>query len=184
MRTRSDDAVKLKLSESPLCQVLFDLVELIETDSQESQLLEKEKHAVSPVVATSTMPAPDLADNPLPETPSTPPPRQPHFPPSDEPVSHKRKISEVSLPSSSTETTPSKLARREALVQSIQNSFVSDIVKKLWLGEIGIPWADNRHMFLSYQAYSLFNSLLTVANRKCPFSIASGTVPTKRSRGE
>ena len=185
LRTRSDQYVERKLSDSPLGQFFLDLVTLLETDSQESQSLEKQKHAMSPVKANSTSASLDHTDdNPLPDIPSTPSPRQPHFPKSDEPVSHKRKLSELSLPTSSTETTPSKLIQQEALVQSVQNAFVGNIVQKLWLGKIGIPWAERRRMFLSYQAYSLVNSLLMVANRKCPFSIVRATIPTKRFADE
>ena len=185
LRTRSDEEVKLKLSESPLGQFLFGLVSILETDSQESQSLEKAKNTISPVKASPTLPSPDHGnDNPLPDLPSTPSPRQ-HVKQSDEPVNHKRKISDVSFLTSSTETTPSKLSQREALVQSLQNAFVEEIVKILWLGQIDIDWAKDRKMFLTYGPYSpFFSSLLTIDNRKSPFNIASGTIPTQKSLGE
>lgn len=150
MRTRSDDDFEKKLGESPLRQFLFGLVNLLETDSQESQSLEKAKDAASPVKAIPTLPASHHSnDNPLPNLPSTPSPHRPQVPRSDEPVSHKRKISEVSNVNSSTETTPNKLIQREALVQSLQNTFINEIIAILWRGQIRIDWAKDRKMFLT-----------------------------------
>jgi hypothetical protein len=67
--------------------------------------------------------------------------------------SDKRNFSDTSFGTVSAETTPVKLKKPEAYVQSLQNTFVNTIVLELWYGQIDVPWAKGRHMFLTYDKY-------------------------------
>lgn len=137
---------------------MLGLVKLLETDSKESQSLEKDKGALTPAVIYNPIPAP------LPHEQSSEPSRQPYFPLSSQPrfphsydtPDSKRKISETSFGTRSTETTPIKLVHPEANVQSLQNKFVDAIIEELWSGGIDVPWVQGRHMFLDYAEFRRF----------------------------
>ena len=184
LRTRSDEDIEDKLSENPLHQFLFGLVELLEVDSQESQSLERDKHVVLAFGAgTSTTSVIDTSSSDL---PSTPPYSQLHYPQSYDGVSHKRKISVTSFETKSTETTPNKLGQPEAKVQSLQDAFVRNIIIKLWRGKVGVDWARNRHMFLTYDSYPPPFPLVLiqrVVRRACPFSTVYRAIPKRLSLG-
>jgi hypothetical protein len=151
-RIRKDEDVKKKLHKNPIKGFLLRLVSLLTTDSQEYLSSEKEKGAFSGVVpslpSTST---PDLQSSSS-ALPSTPPYSHGPLPVANESgaVDHKRKLSQTSIETRSTETTPAKLVQPEDKVQSLQHTFINNIVDHLWLGEVGIPWAKGRRMFLTY----------------------------------
>jgi len=148
-RTREDEDVKRKLYKNPLKGFLLRLVSLLTTDSQEYLSSEKEKGAFSGIVPSSlpSTSTPDLKSSSsiLPSTP-------PYLPAANESgaVDHKRKLSQTSIETQSTEMTPAKLVQPEDKVQALQHMFINNIVDHLWLGEVGIPWAKGRRMFLTY----------------------------------
>jgi len=157
-RLRGDRSLEQKLYDSPLQDLMLCLVDLLETDSEEIQSLEKEKATMSLAVAYYPI-STSISDveSSLPSIlPSTPPYSQPRFPQSYHAIDSKRKLSETSFGTRSMETTPVKLVQAEAKVQSLQNTFVKTIINKLWLGKVDIPWAKGRHMFLTYTEFSLF----------------------------
>ena len=144
---RLDKSVKKKLASSPLRSLFNILVKMQEVESKESLAKAKAKQYQKAI------------DNPIPSTasnevtkqrPSTPLSFQHRFPISRETLDNKRKISDTSFGSRSTETTPTKLRQPEAVVQALQNEFVSTIIEHLWDGDIVVSWAEGRHMFLSY----------------------------------
>lgn len=156
-RLRGDISLEQKLYDSPLQDLILCLVDLLETDSEETQSLEKEKAAMSLAVAYDPISA-SISNVPSSSSsllPSTPPNSQPYFPRSYHAIDNKRKLSETSFGTRSTETTPVKLVHPEAKVQSLQNTFVNTIINKLWLGKVDISWAMGRHMFLSYTEFPL-----------------------------
>ena len=173
-RIRADADIEERLDDNPLQDVLLSLVDLLETESEESQSSKRDKRAFSLVVAntTSTVSTPSsTVDNSPSILPSTPPYSQPRFPLSFDEVSNKRKISQTSFGTRSTETTPNKLQQPEAKVQSLRNTFVKRIINKLWFGKISIPWARNRYMFLTYNSYIHHYDLYSQLGRTtCPFS--------------
>ena len=143
------------------------LVDLLETDSKESQELDAKKNRKQGLYAEpNSIPSPTSPAQP--STLSTPPLstttttttttmtsyNRPHLPTSFETPDHKRKISQTSFGTRSTETTPNKLVHAEAKVQSLQNTFVNTIIDKLWFGKIIIPWVQGRNMFLTYTEFS------------------------------
>jgi hypothetical protein len=146
------------------------LADIQETDSQESQERDKFKrqksmandHPLSatpiPVPSTSTPPiniTPSSSESPFTKIsrPSTPPYDQPRYPTNIETPANKRNFSDTSFGNRSTETTPKKLSQLEAKVQSLQNTFVTTMINKLWLGSIDMPWVKGRRMFMTYAPY-------------------------------
>ena len=75
---------------------------------------------------------------------------QPRYQSTFETPDNKRKISETSFGTRSTETTPQKLHQQEVVVQSLQNKFMDLLVNKLWLGKIDMPWVTGREMYMDY----------------------------------
>jgi hypothetical protein len=143
------------------------LADIQETDSQESQERDKFKRkkptANDPhaLVATS-IPVPHSADvapssnEPIVteiSRPSTPPRDQPRYPSNIETPTNKRNVSDTSFGRRSTDTTPKKLSQLEAKVQSLQNTFMTTMVNKLWLGSIDMPWVKGRYMCMTYSPY-------------------------------
>lgn len=159
MTARVDDSVDMKLDENQLQYVMLSLVDLLETDSKEAQELERVKgKQTANVTYTSTFDrdSPALSSSSHPENnPYT----HPRFPISFETPDNKRKISDTSFGTRSTESTPNKLCHPEAKVQSLQNAFVNTIITKLWSGRIDIPWAQGRHMFLTYSEFHICHIL-------------------------
>ena len=150
-RYRGDKRIRNKFNGNVLQDVFLCLVKLLETDSEESQSLQKEKAARGPIVV-HTPPSTPLASG---SSFSTPPPNsQSRFSQPNEAVNNKkRKVSETSFGNISTETTPTKLKQPEPNVQSLQDTFVNRLINKLWDGQVGIPWAQGRFMFLTYSEY-------------------------------
>jgi len=148
---RINYAVKDKLDENPLQDLMLSLVSLLETQSKESQERDTEKGknpGITPSVSTEKQKA--LSSRPI-----TPPYTQPRLPGGFETPDNKRKISKTSFGTRSTESTPNKLIHAEAKVQSLQTKFVDTIINRLWSGQIDIPWVQGRHMFLTYTKSSL-----------------------------
>ena len=155
-RAWGDEFFKRTPYESPLQDLMLGLVDLLETDSEESQLMEKEKTSRSPkkICSPTSVSAPNERSTSIYNQPSTPPYSHSRFPQSYDTLDNKRKISDTSFGTGSTETTPTKLVHPEAKVQSLQNTFVKTMINKLWLGNIDVPWAKGRHMFLTYSEFS------------------------------
>lgn len=146
------------------------LADMQETDSQESKERDKFKRQKSTVndnpLAGTLIPAPS-SSNPrahiTPSSsesalmkinrPSTPPCDQPRYPTNIGTPTNKRNFSDTSFGNRSTETTPKKLSQLEAKVQSLQNTFVTTMINKLWLGSIDMPWVKGRCMFMTYAPY-------------------------------
>jgi hypothetical protein len=144
---------------------MFCLVAMNNTESQESQDLEREKgkQARAVVLKPVPEPVPSAQALPLGELSTTPPPSQPQFPASSyQTPDHKRKISQTSIEEQSTETTPHKLLQPEAKVQSLQDTFVHTILNELWASQVEIPWAKGRHMFMTYTESLYFLSPLII----------------------
>jgi hypothetical protein len=151
---RHDETVQEKLdaNPSPLISVLSNLVDLLEMESEESQERERKKFKITASVPPSEPdPATSQSTN---ERPITPQSNQPHLRSSFQTSDHKRKVSDTSFETKSTETTPRKLDRPEARVQSLQDEFVKTLIRYLWWGQVNISWARGRHMFLTYTEYS------------------------------
>ena len=174
-RLRGDRSLEKRLRQNPLQDLMLSLVDLLETDSEEFQFLEKRKTAMALAVVRDleSESPPKARDSSASHLPSTPPNSQPHFSKSYTKIDNKRKLSETSFGAQSTETTPVKLTHPEAKVQALQNTFVKTIINRLWFGKIDIPWARGRHMFLTYTEYplSLSRSSLTVGPTICRFNI-------------
>jgi hypothetical protein len=150
---RGNYDVKQKLYMNPLQEFMLGLVDMFESESEESQSLEREKSAIPALIAyeaTRTV-ASDGADF---STPSARPLSQP--PPSYSTPSKKRPISQTSFDAHSTESTPNKLVQPEVKVQALQNTFVRTVINQLWLGDIPIRWASGRKMFLTYTEFFPF----------------------------
>jgi hypothetical protein len=151
---RHDLHVKAKLDDNPLQYVLMNLVALQEADSEESQERERKKFKAAPShpvgESDSTTPTQHLH---LEERPITPQMSQPRFPTSYESMPNKRKVSDTSFGTRSTETTPAKLDHPEAKVQSLQDTFVQSIIAKVWWGQVDIAWAQGRLLFLTYTEF-------------------------------
>jgi hypothetical protein len=143
---RTDKAVKKKLRENHLLSFMLTLVDILETESEESRELEIGKGDTITTVTTTS----GFNQIISPPQPITPPYSQARFPSSFETLDNKRKISETSFGTRSTESTPNKLVQAEAKFQSLQNILVETIIDRLWSGQIDIPWIQGRHMFLSY----------------------------------
>jgi hypothetical protein len=169
-RLRGDKSLENKVRRSPLRGLLLSLVDLLETDSEEFQALEKQKGALSLAVAHAPSSTMSIAGGESPSIlPSTPTYSQPRFPQSYDAVDNKRKLSETSFGTRSTETTPIKLVHPEAKVQALQNTFVKTIIDTLWVGKVDIPWAKGRHMFLTYTEYPISYSPLTCRTNNMSF---------------
>jgi hypothetical protein len=154
---RHNPDVEAKLDENPLQYVLLNLVDLVEADSEESQERERKKSKAAPSehVGGSHSPAYLISE----ERPTTPQMGQSRIPTSFECTSfertpnNKRKVSETSFGTRSTETTPAKLDHPEAKVQSLQDTFVHTIIAKVWWGRVDITWAQGRRLFLTYTEF-------------------------------
>jgi hypothetical protein len=153
---RTDESVEAKHYKNPLASLMLSLVNLLETDSQESQDLAAGKGKRVTTIRTISVSDETIAE-PLIQ-PTTPPQTQPHFPTSFKTPDSKRKISETSFGTRSTESTPNRLVHAEAKVQSLQNTFVQTIIKALWFDKIVIPWAQGRVMFLTYAEFFLITT--------------------------
>jgi hypothetical protein len=145
---RGDKSVGDKFAANILEDLLLELVGMLDTDTKEHQMREQQKNSqpkASAPVIPSTISGP----------PHTPPPHHPRFPQSFKtPVNAKRNFSDTSFGAESTETTPTKLTQPEAHVQSLQNTFVNVIMRRLWSrGQLDVPWAEGRQMFLTYDKY-------------------------------
>ena len=150
---RDNDDLMEKLYMHPLQDMMLGLVDLLEAESAESQSLERRKGSRSCQIVYETASISDWDDVRSSMAPE-------HFdsPNTNDTPTRKRPISQTSFESRSTETTPNKLVQVEAKVQALQNSFVKAIINQLWLGQIGIPWARGRKMFLTYAEFSPFRS--------------------------
>ena len=151
-----DTSIRRKFLAGPLRDLMFCLVAMKNTDSQESQDLEREKRKQARAAVVKPVPesVPTAQALSLDE-PSTP--RQSLFPASSyQTPDHKRKISQASIEEQSTETTPHKLLQPEAKVQSLQDTFVHTIINELWASQVEIPWAKGRHMFMTYTESVVF----------------------------
>ena len=152
-RYRGDKRVRSKFNNNVLQDVFLCLVKLLETDSEESQSLQKDKAARGPIVVYAPPSTPPPASvhsfsSPLPYA-------QPRLPQSFETVNHnKRKLRDTSFGNKSTETTPTKLKQPEPNVQFLQDTFINRLLNKLWDGQVSIPWARGRFMFLTYSEYA------------------------------
>lgn len=145
---RTDEAVEAKHYQNPLRNFMLSLVNLLETDSQEAHERDVEKRKQATTIRASDEPISDSTTQP-----TTPPYSRTRVPNSFETPDNKRKISETSFGTRTTESTPNKLVHAEAKVQSLQNTFVQTIINELWFGKIVIPWAQGRHMFLTYAEF-------------------------------
>jgi hypothetical protein len=157
---RGDESIQDKFSASILRDLLLELVDMLDTDTKEHQAREQQKNsqhksspqkAPTPVISSNTSTPPVISS-----ITSTPPPHHPRFPQSFETPANpnKRNFSDTSFGTKSTETTPTKLTQPEAHVQSLQNTFVNIIMRTIWsAGQINIPWAEGRRMFLTYDKY-------------------------------
>lgn len=148
-RARVDDAVTDKLDENPLQSVMLILMDILETESKESQELKIGKRRRGVIRESEINPQQIISSSQS----ITPPYSQTRFPHSFETPDNKRKISETSFGTHSTESTPNKLIQAEAKVQSLQNKFVDIIIDKLWSGRIDIVWAQGRHKFMTYNEF-------------------------------
>ena len=165
-----DTSIRRKFLAGPLRDLMFCLVAMKNTDSQESQDMEREKSkqvraaVLKPVTeSVSTTQALSLAESSILRT------SQPLFPASSyQTPDHKRKISQASIEELSTETTPHKLLQPEAKVQSLQDTFVHTIINELWASQVEIPWAKGRHMFMTYTESVAFP--VTANDRTCETS--------------
>ena len=140
--------------------LLLTLVDILETDSEESKSLERSKQRD---VASSH----DIAAEP-PGSPCMksavhidPQPTSPRYPSSVQ-ITDKRKVSDTSFGTRSTESTPNRLVHPETKVQSLQNKFVEAIIYWLWDGQIPLPWVNGRHMFLTYSEFVQVALVLTL----------------------
>jgi hypothetical protein len=92
-------------------------------------------------------------------SPTTPPP-------------NKRVFSGESYGQQSTETTLQKMNHAEPLTQALQNALIGILLTQVWFGEVQIPWARNRKMYLDYRPYPLTHSSLIVGPFRHPSAVA------------
>jgi hypothetical protein len=88
---------------------------------------------------------------------------QPRYPTSYATPTKKRNISETTdstIPTRSTESTPKKMYHPEAKVQSLQNKLMDALIGRIWVGDVAIPFAKGRKMFLTYSELSPYNAAL------------------------
>jgi hypothetical protein len=150
-RARDNDTVQEKLDVNPLVSVLSNLVDLLETNSKESQEREKKMFKITPSIPSSELdPATSESSS---ERPFILQSSQPRFPSSFKTPDSKRKVSDTSFDAKSTETTPRKLDHPEAKVQSLQDEFVKMLIRHLWWRQVDIFWAQGRRMVLTYTEY-------------------------------
>jgi len=64
----------------------------------------------------------------------------------------KRNISETSFGAAFTEMTPTKLTKPEPHIQQLQNTLVEDILVHVYSGDVPVPWAQERSLYLNYAA--------------------------------
>ena len=159
-----DELIRIQLSQNPLKNFIFALADLLETDSQESQELDTEKRKQTVIVFPVPVPESESSSSKLSYA-------NPSFPTSYETPNNKRKVSETSFGTRSTETTPNKLVHSEAKVQALQNVFVYTMINEIWLGIIGISWVKGRKMFLTYTELIFLETSLMVEQRKPRFNI-------------
>lgn len=169
-RLHNDEKVKRKVAKSVLRDLVLTLVCTMVTESQESMDRMSELRTkpittiklpplpMDTVVASDGVPLDASQPN---DTQILPPLLQtsdlPHFPTSFTSPAKKRNISDTTdstMPSNSTETTPKKMCHPETKVQSLQNKFMEALINTIWMGEVVIPWAQGRKMFLSYDESS------------------------------
>jgi hypothetical protein len=141
---RGDLGLKIsKLEGNPVRDLLLSLVDLLDTESQESLSRARDKPS-APIVIYESVPSviPDCAAWSTTTPPSTPQFSQPCFPQSYtvDKVGTKRKISDTSFGSRSNETTPLKLVQAEVKVQALQDTFIKTIINNLWFGEVPVFW--------------------------------------------
>lgn len=177
---RRDQGVQVKLDANPLKLVLLNLVDLLETNSEESYERERKKVKTTTYIPSSEL-YPAVSESTS-ERPVTPQFSQPRLPSSFEtPDTSKRKTSETSFGTKSTETTPHKLDHPEAKVQSLQDKFVTTIITDLWWGQVNIPWAQGRHLFLTYTEYFPYSHFVLMSERTGhPSSIANSIQMAER----
>jgi hypothetical protein len=159
-KARDDETVEEKLDANPLKGILLNLLDLLETDSEESQERERKKFKITPPSVLSSEPSSEPSLEPSPPTSQStsersPQLNRPRFPISYTTPDKKRKVSDsdTSFETKSTESTPTKLAHPEARVQSLQDEFVKTLIRDLWWGKVDVSWARGRRMFLTYSEY-------------------------------
>ena len=164
-RLHNDEKVKRKVAKNVLRDLFLTLVGTMVTESKESMDRMSELRTKPITIKTPPLPPVDkvVASDSLPsdarqpdDTQILPPPLQtsdrPRFPTSFTPTK-KRNISDTTdstMPSNSTETTPKKMYHPETKVQSLQNKFMESLINIIWMGEVVVPWAQGRKLFLSY----------------------------------
>lgn len=180
-RFRNDPEVIDKVYDSPLQALFLALVDLMETDSQESMEMMAGLRTKS---ATTTKPGSHEIDSSPDQigsiaiasytsqvlAPEIPPPfmqhsDHPRYPTSYVTPTKKRNISETTdstIPTRSTESTPKKMYHPETKVQSLQNKFMETLIQKVWKGTIAVPWVRGRKMFLTYSESSLIMAALMI----------------------
>jgi hypothetical protein len=161
-----DDDVADRLWRNRLSHIMFALVDILETQSQETHDRNKArkkrppdppKSASNPVlpsphsigtgpstgsegVSVSAL-SPDFVPSSI---------RTPRLPSEFITPQRKRNARVASLEDKSTESTPKKLYHPEAKVQDLQDTFVKLILVELWKGSVPIRWVTGRKMFMTY----------------------------------
>jgi hypothetical protein len=162
-----DGSVQGKFMDFPLKDFLLALVSMLQKDSQECQELTKKTSQQTSHVFYTPLQTSETESHSPNERPTTPDSSLHRFPTSFVTPDNKRTASEASLETRSNLTTPKKLMQPEAKVQSLQNLFVGVVLNHIYCGQVPIPWADGRYMFLTYIEYLSF---ATADDRTAPTS--------------
>ena len=144
----TDESIRDRYFLNPIEYLVPSLVNMLATDSKESQALEAKKNKRIPILVHNPLHASTATCG----RPRTPTESLPRFPQSSyqTPV-QQRTISGASFGTHSTETTPNKLIHAEAKVQSLQNDFVKCVLSTLWSSRIQLSWVSGRKMYLVYE---------------------------------
>lgn len=163
-RFHNDDKVKRKVAKNILRDLFLTLVGTMVTESQESIDRMSELRTSPVTIKPPPLPMASTSVDRIPSDATQPDATQilpslqqisnlPRYPTNFTSPTKKRNISETTdstMPSNSTETTPKKMYHPETKVQSLQNKFMEALINTIWMGEVVIPWAQGRKMFLSY----------------------------------
>jgi hypothetical protein len=149
-----DESIRDRYFLTPVEYLVPSLVNMLATDSKESQDLEAKKNKQIPTLVHNPLPVsipekPTSVESGRPCTPTESLPRLPQS--SYQTPVQQRTVSSASFGTQSTETTPNKLIHAEAKVQSLQNDFVKCVLSTLWSSRIQLSWVSGRKMYLVYE---------------------------------
>lgn len=140
---------------NPLEATYLSIARIFDVKSKETLAREAQRKANTRQPEPSTATQPPAQNTNVPPTVFATPKRR-----TTSAMSAMSDISELSYGDTSQHTTPEKYKGSETTVQSLQDSFVQDVIKAVFLGgRIPVHWVTARTIQIGYEPYTTFTIL-------------------------